>query len=188
MTLIAGVVHDGVVWMGGDGLSNDGHNLRFQTRRPKIRRLPVARHGGGVTEMLLGSAGSIRIAQLLQQSLKPPRFKDGQEPYEWALGLATSMEEVLADRQGVFDEDGDVDGVLLMGFEGRMFEVGPDFGVEEVGWDYYAIGSADAIALGVLYATGGQDPQRRVRLALEAAARHDAWVGPPFQVERLPAN
>ena len=55
---------------------------------------------------------------------------------------------------------------------------------------FYAVGCADNIALGAMYATQGKgmNPEERVRLALQAAERYSAGVRGPFAIECLEAK
>jgi ATP-dependent protease HslVU (ClpYQ) peptidase subunit len=188
MTVIAGIVQDGVVWMGADSLTTWWH-VGNRVLERKIVRRPVHVEDGEGAEMLLGSAGDVRMGQRVKWRLDPPTLRRRQDVYEWALEFADRFQELLAEDKGGRDKsDGHAYGRLLVGFQGRLFILAGSYGVVEAGHAYNAIGSGDELALGALYATRDLPPERRLRLALRAAARHDVYVSAPFQIERLPAG
>lgn len=78
-------------------------------------------------------------------------------------------------------------GSFLVAWRGRLFCIGSDYQVEEAISGYNAVGSGDDLALGVLHATSLFDlpPEQRLRLALEAAASHNASVRPPFIIKHI---
>jgi hypothetical protein len=59
-----------------------------------------------------------------------------------------------------------------------------DFTCDRACEGYAAVGSGTAVALGALSATAGRSGAARVRLALEAAARHRTDVSGPFTILR----
>jgi hypothetical protein len=185
VTVVAGLIDAGAVWMAADGVSADDGDVRYQDREPKLVRHPLRREGRPDGAFLLGAAGSPRLSQRLRRHLTPPQLRRGQDPFEWTLDLADLVQELLAEGKGGVDEDGKADGSLLVGIEGRLFDLDGDYAVHEARWGYSAIGCADTIALGALYATRGLEPRRRLRLALGAATRHEVHVGPPFLLECL---
>jgi ATP-dependent protease HslVU (ClpYQ) peptidase subunit len=185
MTVIAGVVQDGVVWMGADSLTTSWH-LGNRVLERKIVRRPVHVEEGDGAELLLGTAGDVRMGQRVKWRLDPPTLRKRQDTYEWALEFADRFQEVLAEDKGGRRSNGYADGRLLVAFQGRLFILAGSYGVVEAEQGYNAIGSGNELALGALYATRELEPQRRLRLALRAAARHDVFVSAPFQIERLP--
>jgi len=185
MTVVVGVVGDGAVWMGADTLRSTGW-MGAAGVEPKIGRRAVKVKGGGHAELLVGACGDVRMAQRVRWRLKPPAYRPGQDLFEWALAFADRFQALLAENKGGRNRnDGSAEGQLLVAFQGRLFGIGGSYGVVERrgGWD--SIGSGCEFALGALYATRGQRPERRVRVALRAAARYDLHVAAPFQIERL---
>jgi hypothetical protein len=81
-----------------------------------------------------------------------------------------------------------VDGGLLVGVSGRLFEVGMSFQCTESIDPFTAIGSAAQIACGALHALRNQfrspvpPPEQQLQIALEAAARFNASIRPPFTI------
>ena len=66
--------------------------------------------------------------------------------------------------------------------QGHLFEIESDYqvGIPEDG--YAAVGSAQDIARGSLFATQGQKPRSRVLTALRSAERFNAGVRGPFHI------
>ncbi len=69
MTCIVGLVHEGVVYMGGDSAATSSAYLN----QTILATEKVFRNG----EFLIGAAGSERASLLLRHSLSPPRNVPG---------------------------------------------------------------------------------------------------------------
>jgi hypothetical protein len=78
-------------------------------------------------------------------------------------------------------------GVFLVGVRGRLFEIDDDYHAREMLEQYDAVGSGVSVALGSLYSTTGQDPETRIRVALEAAEQFVTSVRAPFHILTAPA-
>ena len=178
MTCIAALVEDGVVWMGGDSAASNSSQLTV-CRRAKV----FLTHG-----LVMGSCGSGRVHQLLQYVFVPP-------PYQ-GIDLETYMVTAFIDAvRACFQAGGyakkeseqESGGHFLVGIGGRLFEIQPHYFVIEALDNYYAIGAADDLALGALFATRGLNlsPAQRIEVALQAAERHSTSVRAPFVIERL---
>lgn len=178
MTCIVGLVHEGVCWLGGDSAVTKGYEITA------MRTAKVFRNG----DVLLGVTGSLRMAQITRYTFRPPaaNYKD-PEHY-----LATEFLDALRScytaggfirKNNNLDE---IDGAILLGYRGRLFEIGPNLGLLEPERAYHAVGSGAEHAHGALYATEGHPPETRIRLALEAAAAFGLYVKPPFVILRLP--
>jgi hypothetical protein len=65
------------------------------------------------------------------------------------------------------EDEKEVGGKCLLGFQGRLFLIDSDYQISESQDDYAAIGIADDVALGVLYAKKdmGMPPKQRLHLA-----------------------
>ena len=74
-------------------------------------------------------------------------------------------------------------GTFLVGYKGRLFAIYDDYQVAEMIDGYTSVGCGEQIANGVLYATRGQPPDERIRMALEAAEHLSAGVRGPFIVK-----
>ncbi len=185
MTCIAAVAHEGVVYMGGDsaGVSDDStYSLGIGVESKIWEKEGV----------LFGTCGSFRVAQVIRWQMNVPQFNPAGEPLEYLTGpLVTAMRDSLREHGSLttWEEDSteSLDGGVLLGFAGRVFEVFGDFGIGELVHDYGSVGCGFPIALGNLAATEGLEikPKKRITLALEAAERHSAGVRGPFTILKL---
>lgn len=179
MTCIAGVVHEGQVWMGADSAGVDhGWNLTVRSDAKMFRS----------GEFLLGFTDSFRMGQLLQYSLTLPDTRlVGDDIFRF---MVTSFVNAVRDclKAGGYAEkhdDAERGGTFLAGFRGRLFRIDSDYQVGESADGYDAVGCGDAYAKGSLYTTRESAiafPKVRLKHALEAAERHSAGVRGPFTV------
>lgn len=195
MTCIVAVCDGDRVWMGGDACAARD-SLVFTESRPKVRRVDLWCGGTARHEPLLwASAGLSAVGQVLEDArLSWPSPADTYEPLPHADGadyyahaLSKFIRESL-DAAGMVDKAGipkTADGacMLLVAWRHRLWAVAADFYVAEVE-HYAAIGSGEDVALGALHACSQfvlpGNGVVAVRVALEAAAAHTAYVRPPF--------
>lgn len=174
VTAIAGLVQDGVVWIGGDSAGTAGY---MQTIRADTKVFTTGPY-------VMGFSGSFRMGQLLRWSLVPP-VPEGKLEKFMAVDFIDAVRACLkAGGWAAVDNGRESGGDFLVGVHGRLFRVAGDFQVGESVDGYDAIGSGEEPALGALYATARLDlkPRQRLRLALSAAARMNAFVAPPFVI------
>lgn len=189
MTVIAGLVdkQEGVVWIGADsaGTQEDGRlTLRSD---PKVFV---------VGPLLIGGTTSFRMLQLLRFHLVVPEYTPSHDddPYRF---LVTKVVDAVRDclKTGGFAarrDEQEEGGSFLVGFAGHLYCIQDDYQVREAAEGYDAIGSGDELALGSLHTTAnpwvcfrGED---RVKMALEAAQAHSAFVREPFLIKWLPKS
>ncbi len=174
MTCIVGLEARGTVYIGGDSAAtSDGHiGLRAD---PKVFRLG---------NLLVGCSGSFRMAQLIRFEAKLPAHKKGDTNHAYIVRRVIAAIRKCFSAGGFKDECG---GNLIVGYQGRLYEIGCDFDVAPTSEYYCAIGSGEPIALGAMYASAdlGWLPEARIRTALEAAERYNTGVRGPFYVEML---
>jgi hypothetical protein len=183
MTCIVGQVDQkrGRVFVGGDCAGTGETNQQVLLVDPKVFR---------VDDFLFGCVGDIRMMQLLHYSLELPPCP---ETVDLARYLSTDFITAVRTcfRDGGYAKKKDErehGGTFLVGARGRLFCVEDNYQVWETQNGYHAIGSGDDLALGVLYASQQIEallPEQRIRLALEAAAFHNATVRPPFLLEYI---
>lgn len=174
MTAIAGLVHDGRVYIGGDSAGTGGY---MRSIRADVK---VFRNGPYV----FGFAGSYRMGQLLHWALKPPA-PEGKLDRFMAITFINAVRECLKDGGWAVNNSGrDEGGVFLTGVDGRLFRVDCDFQVGENVDPWNAIGAGEEPALGALFATQRLNlaPKPRLRLALSASAYYNNTVAPPFVI------
>lgn len=180
MTCIVGLVHNGTVWMGGDSAGiREGGYQRTVTKTSK-----VFRNG----PFLFGITTSFRMGQVLRHAFVPPECPAGMTEERF---LATEFvdevrETMRAAGHAHVDKEREFAGCFLLGWRGRLFAFDDDFGFTERAGGFNAVGSGEAVALGALYAAPTPaPPEMRLRIALEAAAKFNAAVAAPFDIECL---
>ena len=174
MTCIVGLVHEGVVCIGGDSAGVAGLSLVVRADEK------VFRNG----DFLMGFTTSFRMGQLLRYKLYPPRRHPDDRVAKYMVVTFTNAVRECLKAGGYASKKDDVEsaGTFLVGYQGRLFKIESDYqvGIPEDG--YAAVGSGQDIAQGSLFATQGQEPRQRVLTALQAAERFNAGVRGPFHI------
>jgi ATP-dependent protease HslVU (ClpYQ) peptidase subunit len=177
VTAIAGFVHEGKVWIGGDSAGTSGWSITIRADQK------VFRNDG----FLFGFTTSFRMGQLLRYSFAPPGRKEGQDLYAYMVtDFINGIRDCL--KLGGFatkDKEAEAGGSFLVGHGGRLFQIDTDYHVGEPADGYDAVGCGNDIAVGALFATKGMEPSKRMEIVLQAAERHSAAVRGPFVVESI---
>lgn len=178
MTVIAGIVQDGRVYIGGDSQATSSWDAKIRVD-PKV---------WVDDDWVFGYSGGPRVAQLLRWDLDRPALKD-EQPIEayLATDFTKAYRTVLREGGALKTENGieraDDSTWLMVGHAGRPFVIHSDFQVAETSDGYIAIGSGDDLALGALYATRRtRHPRKRLRTALEVACKFNIGCGGPFTI------
>lgn len=172
MTAIAGLVHDGVVHIGGDSAGVGGWRMTVRADTKVFRNGPY----------VFGFTSSFRMGQLIRWSLQAPA-PDGDLDRFMCTTFIDSVRACL--KEGGFakkNSEQEEGGTFLVGVAGRLFTVHSDYQVGEAVDGYAAVGCGEEPALGALFATAnmGLAADERLELALEAAERFSAGVRAPF--------
>lgn len=179
MTCIAGLVHNGRVWMGGDSASVAGWDLTIRTDSKVFIKGPC----------LIGFTTSWRMGQLLRYRFTPPEHPPGMDDHEYMSTLWIDAVRETLKAGGFARKDNEVEhgGVFLVGYRGRLFKVDSDYQVGEAFLGFDAVGCGDQAARGALYATRniGLSPYDRLEMALDAAEQLSAGVRRPFIIYHL---
>ncbi len=184
MTVIAGLVHEGRVWLGADSAGSTSETI---TARADAKLFAVG-------SALIGCAGSYRGMQVARYAFKPPALPEGMDPHEYMCTLfVDGLRGVwrAAGHAGRTNEIEHVETQMLIGMHGRLWTVETDLQVGESLDSWNAVGSGGTLAIGSLHATahvvGLRDqPEARVRLALQAACHHSPSCGGPLAVRCAP--
>lgn len=182
MTCIVAIKENGKLYFGSDSLLSDTTvDLAIPMKSPKIFK-----NG----PFLFAYCGSVRAGKVFQYDLELPNPDlDNLDKYmnkEFVSALMECAErnklviEISKEPDGS-ESDNDV-ADLIVGINGRLFEVQSH--VQALEWyeDYMALGSGSKFALGSLYTTKDFDisPKERLTLALEAASKYAVSVNKPF--------
>lgn len=174
MTVLAGLTHQGKVYIGADrGMSDDGFISSSLT--PKIRK---------VGPIIIAYSASRGTGQLMHFANYPEPRLDNLEAYlriDFCDAIQKSADLFKID---INTKDNGAD--ILVGVDGRLFEITTeDWSVTE--YEYVAQGSGYAFAMGSLHTTANLDipPLRRIKMALQASITHSPECAGPIDVMSL---
>ncbi len=185
MTCIVALINENKVLLGGDAAaSDDKSGLIFQRTDAKVFK---------VGQFGIGFVDSFRMGQILQYYWTPPVYKPTSGYRNLDKFLRTRFVESVKEafkengygNQNPGTEDGDEGGIFIVTVQGagRIFTMDSDFHIAEVDVPYMAEGAGQELALGSLFSTAQvKTPRKRVRMALEAAAKFNMSVRPPFTI------
>lgn len=174
MTAIAAVIHDGQIYMGADTLISSGGRGPQNTRHEG----KIWRSG----DMLLGSAGGLREAQVVQYGFNPPPLSEGQNLMAYlCTDFSDALRSAHRDAGTLKRHDGQeyAEIELVIGWRGRLFVISDWFSVSEFP-EFAGTGSGGETACAVLHATPDLEPGERLKRALEAAEYFCEGVRAPF--------
>ncbi len=165
MTCIAGVVDQGRVYLAADSSASSDI---FISKRQEAK---LFRKG----EMVIGYCASFRVGQLLKYKLNLPTDSE-EDAYAY---MCTDFVDTI---KKLIEENTDKDETLnlLVGYRGRLFEVGCSYEVGEYTEEYSAIGCGFQYALGALYSSKGLPVKNRLDYAIQASAEYSPFVCLPI--------
>jgi len=182
VTCIAGIEHDGKVWIGGDSAGSNGRSLT-------VRADEKVWEADGFA---FGFTSSYRMGQLLRYKLTVA-LERYQVPENDAAAEIKFMSTAFVDGVRVVLKEGgfakvsngvEEGGCFLVGWRGKLYQVEDDFQVGRASVGFDAVGSGGDCAVGAMYALrdGKQTPEAKITTALEAAAELTPYVRGPFKV------
>ena len=176
MTCVVGMVRDGVVYMGADSAGVSGYTIRYR------KDAKVFFTG----DMLIGFTTSFRFGQILQYEFNPPKH-DGDvsvERYMVNLVIPAMRDALKVHGYSKIENNNECGGQCLVGYRGRLFMIHDDFQVGESDDCFDAVGCGNDLAMGSMLSTLKLIPHlpanSHIEMALEAAAKYNAGVTPPF--------
>lgn len=177
MTCIVGIVHKGQVYMGADSAGANHRNIT--TRADK----KIFKNG----DFLIGFTSSFRMGQLLQYDFSPPHHHSDVDIEKYMVkDFIKTVRECFRDGGFMtYHEHQEVGGKFLVGYKGRLFKIDSDFQVAEATRGFDATGCGEEYALGSVYSTEKMEPEKRIRLALEAAEEYSLGVRSPFHIDSI---
>ncbi|MEX4005454.1 hypothetical protein AB4Y38_42445 [Paraburkholderia sp. EG285A] len=179
MTCIVALTDGKKVYMGADSAGSGAGGITVRAD-PKIYR---------VGPFLIGFTTSFRMGQLLGHSLTVAPHPEGTDVFAFMCTTFIDAVRACFTRGGFARKDGEREsaGTFLVGYMGRIFQIGGDYQVAERAVNFNACGSGEQAALGSLHTTVGMPMRPEVRLerALAAAAKFSTGVRGPFRIEVL---
>jgi len=176
MTLIAAIKDArGNIYMLGDSAAiptTEDDIIRGVRKDPKV----FIRGQYGI-----GFAGSFRTGEILQHIWEPPVYT-GRIAIERFM-RTTFIESI---KTALRKSDGELYPILV-GLDGHIFNVQPDYHIGESLDPYEAIGSGETLALGGLHTLQGTTFSARTKLikVAEAAEHHSNQVMAPFNIIKV---
>lgn len=173
MTCIVAIKDQGKVYFGADSFLSD-KEFAYPMQASKIfRKGPF----------IFGYCGSVRAGKVFQYDLDlPPVDYQNLDRY-MNKEFITALMDCAERNRLLIDEDKDPNDVadLIVGINGRLYEVQSH--VQSVEWtvEYMAVGSGARAALGSLFSTKGLPPRQRLTTALTASSLYSVGVGKPFK-------
>lgn len=183
MSVIVGIVHEGVVYIGSDSQVTKGGTKKNHLH-PNNRKVW---HPDGRDHMLMGSAGllkGINIIKSINGLIDQATLSEGRLNYNYvvkyvAKKIMDNMEEAK------LIESKDYNPKMLNEFlfanKNELFMIGIDGSVLQID-DFTAIGSGSTEAMGSLLSTENEEPRPRIIKAIEAAIQNDIYVGYPIVI------
>jgi hypothetical protein len=183
VTVIAAVTNGEVAWLGADSAGLDHTGLNWPAN-DKLIRLSVA----GRERALLAFSGNGRLKGAMRDQLVLDRPDRAAQPLDvWARDSARRISTVAVDAHPpIVDQDnGEVDGIALLAFRGRIWRIAQDTAIAVP--RAAAIGSGGDIALGVLRALDAVTPtlpmERMVETALDIVCREQSDCSAPVDID-----
>lgn len=175
MTVIAGLVQDGVVYMGGDSAGVSGLDI---TPRADHKVYLNGEYGIGFTS-------SFRMGQILRYAFAPPAPPtDCDDLFGFMVtDFVGSVRQCFKKEGYSYADNGrEAGGTFLVGVRGRLFSIQNDYQVGESLDGFDAVGCGDSYAIASLYTTAGliTDPMVRIYHALYTADKFSGGVCAPF--------
>lgn len=172
MTCIVAIKDQGKVYFGADSLLSE-KDYAYPMKSPKIFR-----NGA----FIFGYSGSVRAGKVFQYDLNLPQVDYHNLDQYMNREFVTALMDCAERNRLLIDEEKEANDVadLIVGIDGRLFEIQSHVQAIEHPVDYMAGGSGARVALGSLFSTKGLPPRQRLKIALEASATFTFGVGKPF--------
>lgn len=172
MTCIAAIKDGDSIYIGGDSAGVAGLSVCERADSKVFNNGPF----------IMGFTSSFRMGQLLKYKFRAPKQTTEQKDHEYLVcDFIDSVQKCFAENG--FGERGR-GGCFLLGYNKNLYHIDSDFqvGIPSVGYD--AVGCGSDLALGSLHSTAGliKDPEKRIMMALEAAAKFSGGVMAPFLI------
>jgi len=173
------------VVMGGDRAISDSRGYIANSAHSKVIRN---------CQYLFGYAGSVRFGKLIEHCFEPPDYRgqhlDGDlDQFMNTIFMANFKAFLQENEFDMFDhreEVGSSVSELLVGIEGRIFNIEYELAAIEFMDNYAAIGSASECAVGAIATYkniyGTKYMKENIKNALKVAAKHSTTCSEPFDI------
>jgi len=183
MTCIVGLIDkdNKKIYVGGDSAGVANYYITIRKDPKVFVRKPF----------IFGFTSSFRMGQILMcGNLKIKQQEKEEDTFMFMVNKFIPAIKKLYKTEGylmTYKEGGDKGGTFIVGYKGRLFEIENDFQVAENLINFGSVGCGSDLALGSMYATAFTKipSEKRIVLALEAAAKFSAGVKEPFLVKSI---
>lgn len=140
-----------------------------------------------IEDLYIGVSGYFRISQIIEHCLELPKRDDFLSDIAYLVkGVTAEIRKVLSEHKSIKQENSEDElnyTYLLLVYNNNIYQVDSNLQVLSYLDNYLSIGSGSEIAKGSLHTTEQYniDRKTRVKLALEASAKHATGVGKPFR-------
>lgn len=172
--------------LGADSCVGGAHRATGK-REPKVKK---------VGEYLIGSAGSVRVGQIVKHCLSTKKFNEKDDFYWHVLNVLVPEIRKSIKSEGCLKTESGVDSMrcgLVIAHGNNLLTMQGDFGVIEYEDDFVAMGCGEEWATGAMYAidyqTQGTAEEQILKVGLDAACRYSSYVRPPYHfVDNFPVK
>jgi|SRR5690554_403381 len=184
MSCIVGIAEkNGDIVMGADSAGIYGDYQIEVSRRSR----KVFRKGN----FLFGCGGPFRYMQILQYAFTPSKINEDEDIFRYIVNTFIPEAKKCLEANGwlIHDNGRDVGSChFLVGHKGRLISVSGDFSIDELIYEYCAVGTGADFAYGSLHTTSKLSiaTEQRILMALEAAEVFCREVRRPFTIMKLP--
>lgn len=172
MTCVIGLIHNGDVYIGADSAGTAGLSRTI--------RLDEKVFGNG--PFIIGGTTSFRMLQLLRYKFSPPAQTIHQNDMEYMVSSFIDACRNCFAVNGFGDKDATSGGTFLVGYKSKLYCIQSDYQVGVSQGNFDAVGCGADLALGAMYASEGLAPDKRIEMALSAAAFFNAGVAAPYNI------
>lgn len=133
--------------------------------------------------LLIGHTGYVRAAQVVNYSMILRQQFSGETDHQYMVcGFAEALRNTLKDAGvGRVENNEEMSNdYWLVGYNGRLYEVGSNFSVNRPRTRFSAIGSGYAYALAAMEALKDLSPRERIKKSLIITGKFDPYVKSPW--------
>jgi len=177
MTCIVGYIDKEGVYIGGDSAAISSDDLTYNIRSDE----KVFQKG----DFIFGFSTSFRMGQLLKYKLRTPAHPKGMDDHQYMATLFIDAVKKCFEDNDYSDMMGEDGGCFIVGYQGKLYSVLPDYQVAAPKEHYTALGCGELIAMGAMYASTEKDPIKKIEIALNAAVTFSMGVKPPFNYVKI---
>ncbi len=181
MSVAVGLVEDGKVWIGTDSALADASSCTPHLNTKLFKK----------GEVLIGMTGCARSFDVIAHMFRAPAHTAHMSVDRYMrAAFVPELRQSTIDLKYSEDHKEGVNGHdfrVLVGYQGRLFQINGWFAVLETSYGFDSIGSGSLFSLGVLHDLRNSDwgASNQIRRAMEAAEFFDPYVKRPFHIKSI---